>query len=178
MLDLTSYKSMLEAMNQLSAWLEEAKSHVNAPADPPKELVAQFEAALQEVESVSKAEAPVVTRPSDIIAESPLFSPKPVDTDLAHRPVMANQELITVTDQERNNVARGMQTLDAVHKPDELHAAQEIFKILSKDAIELSPADLLQLQSYAGTFSIAAEYGKKSSEGVSEVLETILDTEG
>ena len=183
MLDLTSYKSVLEAMDQLSAWLEQAKSHADMPSNPPKELVAQFEAALNRAETVAAPSA-ITTTTNDVIAESSLFSEtsansaRPVDTDISHRPVQANQELITVTDLERINVDRGMQTLKAVHGQDAIHVTQKILQILGKDAADLKPTDLLQLQQYMVAFKAAGEAGKSGSEGVSETLETILDSEG
>ncbi len=179
MLDLASYKSILESIDQLSTWLSEAKSHADMPVEPPKELVAQFEAALNKVETVTEPSSDITTKPGDIIAESPLFSSETPSTNMADRPVMPNPELITVTDLERINVNRGMETLDAVHRQKGVeYAAQEIFKILSKDSHNLSPSDLFQIQNFAGVMRTASEYGKKTSEGIAETLEIILDAEG
>lgn len=172
MLELTSYKNAMDAINQLSGWLEQAQQGMDLPKEPSQELVAQFQAAME-----SGQAAPVGLEASIRSAEEPLAVNNAAE---AENPERVNKNLFTITDQEEIHLEKGMEALDEVSTHADLTPERfsEVLKILAKKAEHLSPTDLLQVQRYMGMASFSTESGKKASEGVSETFETILDMEG
>ena len=71
-----------------------------------------------------------------------------------------------------------LQNAANTHHSDFLTTARDLSDILAKPAGELSPLDLVQAQRLVGMLKVQAETGQKTSEGVSDSLEQLLDVEG
>lgn len=211
-------ESLLEFSKYFSSWVEQAKESLSYPVGPPKNLVAEFEAAKGNV-APTEIISEIHTSPSDVVSQSSLF--KNTDTtvqiraDQGHIDQISTDRIPTdriitdrvdlvrnvpseetnllrsvqktqLSDQERINLEKGLETISSLSDDSQQkkvadtlqQETQKILDILQKKTEQLSPLDLLQVQRYASMLSFSAESGKKTSEAISETIETILDMDG
>ncbi|MBQ9536465.1 MAG: hypothetical protein IJU79_01595 [Desulfovibrionaceae bacterium] len=144
----STYKDLFQIVGKLDEWMEQAGTGALPSQPPPKDLVDQFQVLMERTQNVGAIDAP--------------------ETKVR---AMSQAEII--------NLDKGMAAVDSVKpKSEALELMQNLGEILQKEANQLSPADLLQVQRLAGLIKVQAETGKKVSEGVSDTLEQLLEQQG
>ena len=191
MLEVQSFKNILDAVGKLSSWMEDAGRAGGSLGKPPDALVKEFETALQSPQTVDnsppieplKSEA-VETSPSTVIGESDLFRVPSENSVISIEPTGNAEDVLKLqtdklSDAQEIHIERGLDAVDsAQNEPNPIDAAKQLLDFLSKDATEISPVDLLRAQRLIGIIKVGAESGIKVSEGISETFEQLLEQQG
>lgn len=200
-----AYKDLMDALGKLAEWTEQAGKG-ELPSGPPSEdLVRQFNEALQSAPTegaaradavnpadgaVRSAEAVPDTTPADVIGKADMFQQDNraavhaahKDAGVDHLPFDDQRRGVErMTNAQEINMDRGLDALDNAadtRRTEFFQAAQDLSQLLSNASFQLSPVELLQAQRLIGVLQVEAESGKKTSEGVSDTLEQLLEQQG
>ncbi|MBQ7457146.1 MAG: hypothetical protein IJS54_06050 [Desulfovibrio sp.] len=173
-----SYRDLMDVLGKLDAWVEQQQeSQAIQAAPPPQDLVTAFNNALEKPQGqvVENVQAEQLPSPESILQSQQIHS-DPTQPQ-------------TLTLAQEVNLDRGMGTIDQVGAlntntannvyPTEnvQEILQNLLDIINKDAMSIPPADILHAQRLVGLLRVHAESGKKVSEGVSDTLEQVLESQ-